>query len=96
MATLKYVNPSFTLELRADIAIGSTQFNEMIDRIIIEFSKKTTTYYCKKFHSIETRTSAKLPRHDDCQHQTKGDIIGNKFIIDFLKVIRTIKDGNNQ
>jgi len=58
MEDTKYQNPPLDLDKRSLIAQDSERFNEIIDHLITEFSKKTIPYYCKKIHSIETRTSA--------------------------------------
>lgn len=78
MEEKKYVNPPLDLKSRSMFAKDSPRFRDIIDKLIVEFNKKSPSYYCRKFHSIETRTSEKQEAHKECRHPTKGDLIGNQ------------------
>jgi len=73
MQEKKYTNPPLDLSARSIFAPDSARFNEIIDKLIFEFNKMCPSYYCRKFHFIETRTSEKQEIHKECKHPTKGE-----------------------
>ena len=85
MSISTYTNPLEEVSQRSFIPTTHTtpRFKEIIDNVIIEFSKKTSQYYCPTFHSIETRNSEKHLVHKNCTHYTKSDIIG-KTLFQFI------------